>query len=87
MDEMEKIERTLDMANALIETKGTLRSVADLFETNRQTVLNYLTNILPDIDPDLAEETRRILDKNKKERSKRGGQAKKKINMLHRNRR
>lgn len=71
----EMMDRVFDAANTLIEDGGTLRTLAEKLGTNRQTLHTDLNKVLPELDPELYEKVRKVLDKNKRERGQRGGLA------------
>lgn len=59
----------------MIEHEATVRETALVFRTCKTTVHKNITEELYDIDYILAEEVRKVLDKNKAERHLRGGEA------------
>jgi putative DeoR family transcriptional regulator (stage III sporulation protein D) len=68
-------ERTVELANYIIEKKATVRSAAKQFGISKSTVHKDITRRLEEINPALAREARKILDENKSERHIRGGLA------------
>lgn len=68
-------ERTLELARYIIETKATVRQAANKFGISKSTVHKDITERLVQINPSLANETRKVLDVNKQERHIRGGLA------------
>ena len=68
-------ESELKTAQYIISTKSTVRQAAKKFGVSKSTVHKDVTNRLSELNPSLAEQTRKILDKNKQERHLRGGQA------------
>lgn len=68
-------EMALKTAQYIISTKSTVRQAAKKFGVSKSTVHKDVTNRLSELNPSLAEQTRKILDKNKQERHLRGGQA------------
>ena len=66
-------ERTIQIANYIIETKCTVREAAKVFGISKSTVHKDLTDRLLKINPGLAKESGNILQANKKERHIRGG--------------
>ena len=66
-------ERTLDIANYIIETKCTVRDAAKKFGISKSTVHKDITERLEKINMALAKEAKNILLENKKERHIRGG--------------
>ena len=68
-------KRVLELAECMLETKGTVRGVAAKFGISKSTVHKDLTERLPRMNRGLATEVRQILDVNKAERHIRGGEA------------
>ena len=68
-------ERAVKLAHYIIETKETVRSTAKTFGISKSTVHKDVTERLKKINPVLAREVRKILNKNKAERHIRGGLA------------
>ena len=68
-------ERTIRLAQYMIEQKATVRQTAARFGISKSTVHKDITERLEEINPSLASETRKVLDVNKAERHIRGGLA------------
>lgn len=68
-------KRCLDIAKYFIENRATVRQTAKFFGLSRYIVYQDLTQSLRNLDVDMYKEVRKILDKNKEERSMRGGMA------------
>ena len=68
-------ERTIEVAQYIIDNKATVRSAAKKFGISKSTVHKDVTERLAKINPALAFETKKILDENKAERHIRGGEA------------
>ena len=68
-------ERAINLAQYIIDSKDTVRGAAKKFCISKSTVHKDVTERLMQINPVLAKEVRRILDKNKSERHIRGGMA------------
>ena len=68
-------ERTIELANYIIENKATVRAAAKQFSISKSTVHKDLTERLPRLNPALYRQVRRLLDLNKAERHIRGGMA------------
>jgi len=68
-------ERVFGLANYIIEKKVTVRAAAKKFGISKSTVHKDVTERLLQINPDLANEVRMVLEENKAERHIRGGQA------------
>ena len=63
------------LAEYLIEYGLTVRAVAYAFSISKSTVHKDITEKLEQINPDLFDRVRAILEKNKSERHLRGGEA------------
>ena len=68
-------ERTIRLAQYMIEQKATVRQTAARFGISKSTVHKDVTERLSQINPALAKEARKVLDVNKSERHIRGGLA------------
>lgn len=68
-------ERTLEIAQYIIENNATVRQAAGRFGVSKSTVHKDCTQRLASINKALAAEVRRVLDVNKSERHIRGGMA------------
>ena len=68
-------ERAIEIANYIIENNATVRQAAKNFGISKSTVHKDVTARLTRINPALANEARKVLDVNKKERHIRGGMA------------
>ena len=66
-------ERTVNIANYIIETKCTVREAAKKFGISKSTVHKDITERLFKINTELAKDAQKILQENKKERHIRGG--------------
>jgi putative DeoR family transcriptional regulator (stage III sporulation protein D) len=71
-------ERTLKIGEYIVETKNTVRTIAREFGVSKSTVHKDLTERLPEINPDLANRVKEILEYHKSIRHLRGGEATKK---------
>jgi len=71
-------ERTIEVANYIIENKSTVRAAAKHFNISKSTVHKDISERLSKINPSLFSKARLILDENKAERHIRGGMATKK---------
>ncbi len=79
-------ERAIEIAEYIISEKATVRQTAKVFGVSKSTVHKDVTERLPKINPLIALQVKRILDKNKAERHIRGGKATKmKYQNLHHN--
>ncbi len=68
-------ERVLEVAQYIIYSRATIRKTAKVFGVSKSTIHKDMTERLPKINPDIAEEAKNILDLNKAERHIRGGKA------------
>jgi len=68
-------ERTIRIGNHVVETRQTVRRIAKEFGVSKSTVHKDLTERLPVINPELANEVTKILDYHKSVRHLRGGEA------------
>ena len=63
----------IELAHYIINSKDTVRGAESIFGISKSTVHKDLSERLLKINPVLAKEVRKILDKNKAERHIRGG--------------
>lgn len=68
-------ERTLKIGHYIVETRRTVRSIAKEFGVSKSTVHKDLTERLPEINPELANQVKEILEYHKSIRHLRGGEA------------
>ena len=68
-------ERTLKIGEYIVETRNTVRTIAKEFGVSKSTVHKDLTERLPEINPDLANRVKEILEYHKSIRHLRGGEA------------
>lgn len=68
-------ERVLEVAQYIIDSRATIRKTAKVFGVSKSTIHKDMTERLPKINPEIAEEAKNILDLNKAERHIRGGKA------------
>lgn len=67
--------RVIETAFLILETGFTVREAAKRMGVGKSTVHLDMTERLPKIDKELAEDVRKILDINKAERHSRGGKS------------
>ena len=67
--------RVLDVAKYIIDSKSTIRKTAKIFGVSKSTIHKDMTDRLPLINPQIAEQAKIVLDINKSERHIRGGKA------------
>lgn len=68
-------ERTIKIGRYIVETKKTVRTIAKEFGVSKSTVHKDLTERLPEINQELANEVKVILEYHKSIRHLRGGEA------------
>ncbi len=68
-------ERAVEIAHYIIENQATVRQSAKQFGVSKSTIHKDVTERLLQINPGLAHEARKVLDRNKSERHIRGGLA------------
>jgi putative DeoR family transcriptional regulator (stage III sporulation protein D) len=68
-------ERTIKIGRYFVETRNTVRMIAKEFGVSKSTVHKDLTERLPEINPDLANQVKEILEYHKSIRHIRGGEA------------
>ncbi|MFD3158241.1 sporulation transcriptional regulator SpoIIID [Haloimpatiens sp. FM7330] len=68
-------ERVLEVAKYIIESKSTIRKTAKVFGVSKSTIHKDMTERLPKLNPQIAEQAKNILELNKAERHIRGGKA------------
>ena len=87
MNRSRDMERCEILATYMIESGATVRAVAYAFSVSKSTVHKDVTEKLEQINPDLYDKVRRILEKNKSERHLRGGEATRKKYLREKDRR
>ncbi|MFG6114089.1 putative DeoR family transcriptional regulator, stage III sporulation protein D [Thalassobacillus cyri] len=68
-------ERTIKIGEYIVETKKTVRVIAKEFGVSKSTVHKDLTERLPELNPEMAVQVKKILDYHKEIRHLRGGEA------------
>lgn len=68
-------ERVKKVATYMIETGSTVRQTAKAFNISKSTIHKDISQRLEEINPLLAIEAKKVLEKNKEERHIRGGMA------------
>ncbi len=68
-------DRSVCLAEYILETAGTVRSAAAWFGVSKSTVHKDITERLRKVSPALYKEVQQVLAKNKAERHIRGGEA------------
>lgn len=68
-------KRAVKVAQHILQTSDTVRQTAEIFGISKSTVHKDVAERLPRISPEMADQVKDILDKNKAERHLRGGEA------------
>ena len=68
-------KRAVKIGQYILRTSATVRQDAELFGISKSTVHKDVSERLPRINKELAEEVKAVLNKNKAERHLRGGEA------------
>jgi len=68
-------QRTISIANYIIDNNATVRSSAAVFGISKSTIHKDMTERLAGINKSLSADVRKVLDKNLAERHIRGGEA------------
>ena len=68
-------KRVLEISEYILKTRATVRQTANEFGVSKSTVHKDMTERLPEINKELYEQVRVILENNKAERHLRGGEA------------
>lgn len=68
-------QRVLEIANYCINNNATVRESAKRFGISKSTVHKDITERLPELNHELYEEVKKVLNTNKAERHLRGGEA------------
>jgi putative DeoR family transcriptional regulator (stage III sporulation protein D) len=71
-------DREILLGRYIAETGATVRAAADVFGISKSTVHKDITQKLSTTKPSLYKKVKKVLDKNKEERARRGGEATKK---------
>lgn len=68
-------KRVLEIGDYILATKTTVRRAARIFSVSKSTVHKDMSERLPEINYEMYEEIKKILELNKAERHIRGGEA------------
>jgi len=68
-------KRVVDVSLYIVKTNATVRQAAIVFGVSKSTVHKDVTERLPRINRELAEQVKQVLEVNKSERHIRGGEA------------
>ena len=69
------VERVIEVANYIYETRATVRQTARIYGVSKSTIHKDVTERLVKINPELAARVKQVLEFNKAERHIRGGEA------------
>lgn len=78
-------KRAVKIGKYIVRTSATVRQTADIFGISKSTVHKDISERLPRINKALAEEVKKVMDKNKAERHLRGGEATRQKYLLQNN--
>ncbi|WP_027364361.1 sporulation transcriptional regulator SpoIIID [Desulfotruncus alcoholivorax] len=68
-------KRVLEICSYILESQATVRQAALVFGVSKSTVHKDMTERLPSLNKELANQVKKVLDFNKAERHLRGGEA------------
>lgn len=68
-------KRAVKVAQHILLTSDTVRQTAEVFGISKSTVHKDVSERLPRINKEMAEQVKQVLDRNKAERHLRGGEA------------
>lgn len=68
-------QRVLEIANFVLNNNATVRESAKRFGISKSTVHKDITERLPELNKEIYEEVKKVLETNKAERHLRGGEA------------
>ncbi|NMB01097.1 MAG: sporulation transcriptional regulator SpoIIID [Firmicutes bacterium] len=68
-------KRVVDVSLYIVKTNATVRQAATVFGVSKSTIHKDVTERLPRINKELAEQVKKVLEVNKSERHIRGGEA------------
>ncbi|HHY05780.1 MAG TPA: sporulation transcriptional regulator SpoIIID [Clostridia bacterium] len=69
------IKRVLEVCHYMLDTTATVRQTAAVFGVSKSTIHKDMTERLPIINKELAQQVKYVLERNKAERHIRGGEA------------
>lgn len=67
--------RVLEICEYILSTRSTVRQAAQVFTVSKSTVHKDMTERLPSLNKEMAQEVKKVLEFNKSERHLRGGEA------------
>lgn len=68
-------QRVVDVGNYILRSRATVRDTARVFGVSKSTVHKDVTERLPKVNAQLADQVKQVLEINKAERHLRGGEA------------
>lgn len=68
-------KRVMEICEYILKTRATVRQTANEFGVSKSTVHKDMTERLPEVNKEMYEQVRVILENNKAERHLRGGEA------------
>lgn len=68
-------QRVVDIGNYILRSRATVRDTAKVFGVSKSTVHKDVTERLPRVNSQLADDVKKVLEINKAERHLRGGEA------------
>lgn len=68
-------QRVLEISMYILETRATVRQVAKFYGVSKSTVHKDVTERLPGLNRNMAQQVKKVLENNKAERHLRGGEA------------
>lgn len=68
-------QRVVDVGNYILRSRATVRDTARVFGVSKSTVHKDVTERLPKVNAQLADQVKQVLEVNKAERHLRGGEA------------
>ena len=68
-------KRVIEIAEYIVKTSATVRQTAAIFGVSKSTVHKDITERLPEVNEELSQNVKKVLDLNKAERHIRGGEA------------
>ncbi|APM39238.1 sporulation transcriptional regulator SpoIIID [Clostridium kluyveri] len=67
--------RVIEVSKYIMASRATIRNTAKVFGTSKSTIHRDMTKILPQLNPQIAEQVKNVLAYNKSIRHIRGGEA------------
>ncbi|MFL0196319.1 sporulation transcriptional regulator SpoIIID [Clostridium sp. WILCCON 0269] len=67
--------RVIEVSKYIMASRATIRNTAQVFGTSKSTIHRDITELLPQLNPQIAEQVKTVLAYNKSIRHIRGGEA------------